>query len=354
LHFRGDVVKLNSTVHTSLSSENALVRHLSLQQERIERSAVARAPIASLLTSASPRLEGEDAEHVRTLAESGGALPPIVVHLPSRTVIDGMHRLRAAMLRGEKDIEVRFFHGSDTDVFLLSVAANIQHGLPLTQKDRVAAAERIFVSHSEWSDRMVAIVVGLSGKKVAALRRKLAGDTPQPAVRIGRDGRSRPVDGTAGRERAAKLIAGDPNASLRQIAREAGISPATAADVRDRIRRGEPPTPVRRTAQASRTVAPGQREPLAKLIAEPEAIFERLRKDPSLRFSDVGRTLLRMFDACQAVVRDEEVIRKGLPPHCLALLSELSNGYATVLRSFATGLDQLQSGQSAETRQSVG
>ncbi|MDN3353574.1 ParB N-terminal domain-containing protein [Actinomadura sp. DC4] len=348
------MVKLNSTAHTSLSRDNALARHLSLQQERIERSIIAKVPIASLLTTASPRLEGEDAEHIRTLADSGGTLPPIVVHLPSRTVIDGMHRLRAAMLRGEKDIEARFFHGSETDVFPLSVAANIQHGLPLSHKDRVAAAERIFVSHPEWSDRMVAIVVGLSGKKIAALRRQLAGDMPQPAVRIGRDGRSRPVDGTVGRERAARLIESDPNASLRQIARAAGISPATAADVRDRIRRGEAPIPVRRTAQPHRAAAPEQAEPLAKLIAEPTAIFERLRKDPSLRFSEVGRTLLRMFDACQAVVRDEEVIKKGLPPHCLALLSELSSAYATVLQSFATGLDQLQSGQPVETHESVG
>lgn len=120
-----------------------------------------------------------------------------MVHLPSRRVIDGMHRLRAAILRGEEEIDARFFHGTETDVFLLSVAANIQHGLPLSQRDRMAAAERIFVTHPEWSDRMVAIVVGMSNKKVGRCGDRWSGDIPQPAVRIGRDGRVRPVDGSA-------------------------------------------------------------------------------------------------------------------------------------------------------------
>jgi ParB-like chromosome segregation protein Spo0J len=307
-------------------------------------------------------MDGEDAEHIRMLAESDGALPPIVVHFPTRTVIDGMHRLRAAILRGEKDIEARFFHGSETDVFLLSVAANIEHGLPLSQKDRQAAAERIFVTHPEWSDRMVAVVVGLSSKKIAALRRQAADLTPQPNVRIGRDGRARPVDGTVGRERAANLIASAPDASLREIARKAGISPATAADVRDRIRRGEDPIPSRRATLTKRSGSAkriqasevGEGESLAKLVSELATIFERLRKDPSLRFTEVGRTLLRMFDASQAVVRDEEAIKKGLPPHCLASVAELSYAYATVLKSFAAELQELQSTQATEDRESVG
>jgi hypothetical protein len=352
---------LNSAAYDSLASESALARHLSLQQEDVERSVVVRVPIESLVRSGSPRLEGENAEHVRTLAESGAALPPIVVHLPSRKIIDGMHRLQVAILRGEKDIEARFFQGTETDVFLLSVAANIQHGLPLSQDDRIAAAERIFIMHPEWSDRMVAIVVGLSGKRVAALRRQLAGHTPQPAVRIGRDGRSRPVDGAAGRVRAAKLIASDPDASLRQVAREAGISPATVADVRDRIRRGEDPIPARRATKAERSL-PGRdlevcgtvpREPSTKVISELTVELAELCRDPSLRFTEAGRTMLRMFDACQAVVRHEERIKKELPIHQLALIAELNHAYAEKMRSFAAGLQELQSDLADSGRQSA-
>ncbi|WP_329521738.1 ParB N-terminal domain-containing protein [Spirillospora sp. NBC_01491] len=318
-------------------------------------------PIDSLATSASPRLDGEDAQHVRALAESDAALPPIVVHIPSRRVIDGMHRLRAAILRGAEDIEARLFHGTETDGFLLSVTANIQHGHPLSQEDRMTAAERIFDLHPEWSDRMVAIVVGLSGKKVAALRRRVAAHVPQPAVRIGRDGRSRPVDRAAGRERAATLLASDPHASLRQIARAAGISPATAADVRARIRRGEDPIPARCAAKAKSPVpgarleagGPAPKPPSTDALSELTATFERLRRDPSLRFTDAGRTLLRMFDACQDVVRHEETIKKGLPPHRLTLTAELSRAYAEILQSFAAELRELQSSQMAKS-ESVG
>lgn len=351
---------MERSTQDALSSESALARRISLQMEDIERSPVVRVPVNSLVTTGSPRLEGEDAQHVRTLADSGAALPPIVVHMPSRTVIDGMHRLRAAMLRGEKEIEAHFFHGTEIDMFVLSVTANIQHGLPLSQQDRMTAAEHIFVAHPEWSDRMVAIVVGLSGKKVAALRRRVAGDVPQPAVRIGRDGRARPVDGTVGRERAAELLAGDPYASLRKIARAAGISPATAADVRDRLRRGDDPVPARYAVKAPRPLPDKPLEPpvppkqlSTEAASKLAATFERLRKDPSLRLTEAGRTLLRMFDACQAVIRHEKTIKQGLPAHRLALTAELSNGYAQILQSFAAQLWELQSVEAAET-ESVG
>src|SRR5213076_255321 len=64
-------------------------------------------PIGSLLPADSPRLEGERLDHVRALADAVGEPPPILVHRHSRRVIDGMHRLRAAQLRGERMIEVR-------------------------------------------------------------------------------------------------------------------------------------------------------------------------------------------------------------------------------------------------------
>jgi hypothetical protein len=351
---------LKDTARSSICSESALEKYLLLQYEKIQRSQVARVPIESLIMSKSPRLDGEDAEHVRGLAESGAVLPPIVAHLPSRKVVDGMHRLQAAILRGETDIAVRFFHGSESDVFLLSVTANSQHGLPLSQNDRLAAAEHIFTSHPEWSDRMVAIVVGLSGRKIAALRAKVASHIPQPTSRIGRDGRSRPVDATAGRERAAELVASKPDISLRQIAREAGIAPATAADVRDRIRRGEDPVPVRvaqskkplaaRRIDVSSTSSP---EPLNKSISELTPNFDQLRKDPSLRFTEAGRTLLRMFDSCQAVVRADEAMKRRLPPHCLESVAELSRAYADVLQSFAAELRQMHNSYSTEGRNSV-
>ena len=63
-------------------------------------------PVSSLLSGDSPRLAGENLEHVQLLAVVQG-LPPILVHRSTMRVIDGMHRLRAAKLRGDETIAVR-------------------------------------------------------------------------------------------------------------------------------------------------------------------------------------------------------------------------------------------------------
>ena len=70
-------------------------------------------PIEELLPADSPRLEGEDLEHIRSLAELTDELPPILVHRQTMRVIDGMHRMKAAMLRGERTIEATFYDGNE-------------------------------------------------------------------------------------------------------------------------------------------------------------------------------------------------------------------------------------------------
>src|SRR5262245_43617336 len=70
-------------------------------------------PLRQLLPADSPRLVGEDAKHIRVLAESEAVLPPILVHRATMRVVDGMHRVGAARLRGREAIEVRFFDGSE-------------------------------------------------------------------------------------------------------------------------------------------------------------------------------------------------------------------------------------------------
>jgi ParB-like chromosome segregation protein Spo0J len=101
--------------------------------------------VASLLPADSPRLAGEDPHHTQMLADSESTLPPILVHRATMQVIDGMHRLNAAILRGEKTIRARFFEGATAQAFVLAVQSNIAHGLPLTTADREAAAARIIL-----------------------------------------------------------------------------------------------------------------------------------------------------------------------------------------------------------------
>ncbi|MFJ2416246.1 ParB/RepB/Spo0J family partition protein [Streptomyces brevispora] len=302
--------------------------HLLRLRDDLRRTPVVDVPLRDLRVEDSPRRRLETPEHTRTLAELGERLPPVLVHRASMTVIDGIHRLRAAQLRGWTSIAVRYFDGSAEDGRLLAVALNVIHGLPLSVNERTAAVKRILARHPEWSDRSVASVAGLSPTKTAEIRRRLLGDVPPGTARVGRDGRVRPLDSARRRERAAELLRENPEASLRQIGREAGLSPATVADVRDRIARGEGAVAPRRT---SRTTAPATgAPPVAAAQAPPDAmeIFGLLRRDPSLRLSEAGRSVLRLLDAGAAVARNREDIAASLPSHCKASVARLAQVYA--------------------------
>src|SRR5580704_2926438 len=127
-------------------------------------------PVQSLKPGESPRSGGESKAHIARLAEVEGPLPPILVDRRTMRVIDGMHRLLAAALKGQETVSVVFFDGSPADAFLQAVRANVTHGLPLSQADRRAAAERIIASHPHLSDRALAESVGLAARTVAAIR----------------------------------------------------------------------------------------------------------------------------------------------------------------------------------------
>ncbi|MGH3782982.1 MAG: ParB N-terminal domain-containing protein [Pseudonocardiaceae bacterium] len=146
--------------------------------------------ISTLLLDDSPRQDGEDNEHVRVLAESEESLPPIVVHGQTMRVIDGIHRIRAAVMRGEEEITAKIYHGTDDDAFVLAVRMNIAHGLPLSRADRTAAAVRIIGSHPQWSNRMVATVTGLSAGTISTVRRRSTAQNAQSTTRVGKDGPS--------------------------------------------------------------------------------------------------------------------------------------------------------------------
>jgi ParB-like chromosome segregation protein Spo0J len=234
----------------------------ALTSEHLDQFPVLKVPIGSLLPADSPRRSGENLEHARALAESEAPLLPIVVHRPTMRVIDGMHRLRAATLRGDDQIEIRFFDGDDADAFVLAVQTNIVHGLPLPVSDRKAAAARIVRTHPHWSDRAIASASGLSAKTVAAIRHRPGAEDHGQRARIGRDGRLRSLNAEEGRAFAAEMIEANPGASLREIARKANISPETVRDVRARLRRGESPLPSPGRRTTAGAAGPGNKSGL--------------------------------------------------------------------------------------------
>ena len=322
--------------------------------------------IISLRSGESPRLNGEDKAHIARLAETEGPLPPILVDRRSMRVIDGMHRLMAASLKGQETIDVMFFDGSEPDVFLRAVEENVTHGLPLTQADRRVAAERIIETHPQMSDRAIGKAAGLAAKTVAAIRRRSTGESPRSNVRVGRDGRIRPLDSSSARRRAAELLTGQPEASLRDVARVAGISPATVLDVRKRLERGESPVPEKpaaaapsaghigagngtppvAAAAAARTDGgagdtrsprrPGIRSVAA---ANPAATVEKLLRDPSLRNNERGKVLLRLLHVNAMGADQLPDDATTIPPHCVAIVVQLAHHYASMWQDFAKELD---------------
>jgi ParB-like chromosome segregation protein Spo0J len=306
-------------------------------------------PVSSLRPGRSPRLEGEDQAHIARLAESETPLPPILVSRRGMRVIDGAHRLIAASLNGQEAIDVEFFDGSEADAFLRAVEANVTHGLPLSRADRRAAAARIITSHPRMSDRAIADSAGLAARTVAAIRRRSAGAVPQPETRVGMDGRIRPLSCAEGRRRAAELMAEHPRASLREVARGAGISPATARDVRRRVERGEEPAPARaRTggggyddpARPGQASGPSARSAVRVVRPTPAFVLAKLLRDPSLRHQDQGRRLLRLLQRTSAEAQEWSGAIAAVPPHCAALVGQLARQYSQMWQDFAEELDE--------------
>ncbi|GLY02196.1 MULTISPECIES: ParB N-terminal domain-containing protein [Actinoplanes] len=314
-------------------------------EEDLNRQPIIELKISSLSLSGSPRLAGGDAEHLEAMVAAQGELPPIVVHRPTMRVIDGAHRIRAAVRRGATTITGRLFDGTDDEAFVLSVWLNVSHGLPLALADRKRAAERIAVSHPQWSDRRVAAVTGISPGTVADIRRRVNGTSAPESSRIGQDGRVRPLDCSAGRLLAGRLMSENPNLSLRQVARAAAISPETARDVRNRLHSGTELVPTRRprdTTPAATGTGRDQHLNLVRSGMRPEPVLDhavvvsRLMGDPALRYTDTGRNLLRLLTLHTRWAKEWETIVDNVPPHCADVVADLARQFSGLWADFAT------------------
>jgi len=311
--------------------------------------------VDSLLPADSPRSRGEDDEHINRLAERGGDLPPILVQQGTMRVIDGMHRLRAAILNGCPSIEVEFFEGDDEEAFIRAVEQNVAHGLPLTLADRKDAAARILGFRPELSDRSVASMTGLSPKTVGAIRARPSEEIPRLDARQGSDGRLRPLDSSEGRLRAAEVIRKNPGASLREIAASAGISPETARSVKAQFQAGDDPArnrrqrPGRTGKKPAESAGSGAGSPATADAGAPgpwngqpademSGILQKLSRDPALRHSETGRRLLQIIHAKAVDGAARAVLMQESPPHSRPLLARIARYNASVWKEIENEL----------------
>lgn len=331
-------------MHASVETESDTP---SLWRQFQAGAAAETVPVRLLRLGDSPRTGGISDEHVRALAKMDSPYSPIIVHRPTMHVIDGAHRLRAAVLADRENIEVRFFDGDVDDAFVLAVEANTANGLPLSLADRKAAAARIIATHPTRSDRWIALVSGLAATTVGAIRKCSSAEETRSNTRIGRDGRLRPLDSSEGRRLAGELMRANPGRSLRDIARTAGIAPSTVLDVRNRLSAGEDPVIPRRDGAARTDRADPPRPARPEPEQDPVAIMRTLRKDPSLRFSEAGRALIRWLDAHLIAGRAAAPPVVGIPAHCLSTISVLARHNARFWAEFSELVDDLESDDSS-------
>ncbi|MFC6087140.1 ParB/RepB/Spo0J family partition protein [Sphaerisporangium aureirubrum] len=340
--------------------------YAALLDDRSRLGPVQAVPIDLLSPAGSPKVDTVDPGHVKELAESGVELPPIIVHRDTMRVVDGMHRLRAAVLRGADHIQTRFFDGAPADAMAFAVQVNVRLGRPPSLADRTTAAERVMRTHPHLSDRAIASATGLAAKTVSAIRARTPAGGRHTEVRVGRDGKSRPLSSAKGRRAAWEFIAANPGASLREIAKAAGISPGTARDVRARLHRGEDPVPPKQRAAERGPRGGGPRgngprsggargggphgggaghhrpaggEPSRRRpVRDPGSVLRILRNDPAIRYALSGRLLLRLLDL-HGHPGDWRRFADMVPAHCVGMVADSARECAEAWREFAERLE---------------
>ncbi|QWB22143.1 MULTISPECIES: ParB/RepB/Spo0J family partition protein [Streptomyces] len=343
--------------HISASAEKPIPRpsprHDPFNGELL--SEITRIPVRHIRVAGSPRTGGEDTRHIAALAEVCAELPPIVIHHETMTVIDGVHRLRAVEQSGATHISAVFFKGDESQAFVLAVKLNSRHGMPLSLAERKNAALRMLADFPEWSNRRLAEVAGLSDKTIAALRRRSGAENPHPApVRLGRDGVAYPAVAAEGRTRALALLAVRPDATAREVSLAAGVSLTTAKDLRRRARAAVVPgatttRPHEAPPGGRGSGGPGtvQRARAHPGVVDQSLTVRRLAADPSLRFTEAGRKLLRILDVSAVQPHDWTTMASSLPIHCAPAIAELARHHAEAWQLLAEELTERINSQSA-------
>jgi hypothetical protein len=242
----------------------------------------------------------------------------------------------------DDQIQVLWCEGDEHDAFAMAVQSNVAHGLPLSLADRRQAAVRIIRSHPHLSDRMIASIVNLAASTIGVIRARSSAHPAPSDARIGRDGRMRPLNTCEARRLAGELLHESPDAPLREIAKSTGLALATVQDVRKRMRNGRDPVPSR---QRRRAFASEQADESARPTTSPirqrdyRTALANLTKDPSLRYTDVGRMLLVWLQTGPTDLDGQSRIAEQLPPHCLEVVATLARAHAAAWQEFVHQLE---------------
>ena len=112
---------------------------------------------------------------------------------------DGFQRTEAHITAGKDRIEVEVIAGSKRDALLYSVSANAKHGLSMSVEDKRKAVTVLLQDDEwvKWSDRKIALLVGVGNKFVGTVRKEMqkAGDIEESTQRtMIRNGKELTID----------------------------------------------------------------------------------------------------------------------------------------------------------------
>jgi ParB-like chromosome segregation protein Spo0J len=249
-------------------------------------------------------------------------------------VIDGMHRVRACQLNGVPTIQARLIDDDDDLAFLRAVSINVRHGLPLTTQDRRMAATRLLHMFPHYSDRALSRASGLSDKTIASLRR--TANHGSDTRRTGLDGRVRPARRQDLQHAVCELLERRPSASLRTIAETVGVSPNTVRRIRQRANgttAGRPAGPLTQAGHRVARASAAQPSELDQLT-----LLTNLSRDPSLRYNETGRNLLRTLHQHMNAPLDGQAV-SALPPHSLPSVARIARTFARQWEQLATVIE---------------
>jgi ParB-like chromosome segregation protein Spo0J len=98
-------------------------------------------------------------------------LPPVVLF--GTLLADGFHRVAAARKLGRDSIKAEVKRGGRDEAMVYAASANTTHGVPLTQKERRAAAERL-LKMTKKPQRQIARDLGMASATVTEIAEGLA------------------------------------------------------------------------------------------------------------------------------------------------------------------------------------
>lgn len=138
------------------------------------------------------KTDNKTAREYAQLMKDGVDLGPIsVFDVDGQVVIaDGNHRFEAALAAERETIACTVYQGTLKEALQFALAANAKRGLRLTNADKRRCVEIAINEFSDWSDRRIAEVAGVSYVFVGKVRRQLVTVTSSN-LRVGKDGKRR-------------------------------------------------------------------------------------------------------------------------------------------------------------------